>query len=125
MTAPTPNTVAWFQIGSDNPEQVKSFYADLFGWSYLADPDFDGNYDMVTYPGNPQPRGGIARTPDSTANHAIFYVLVTDVAATIATAEKLGAKIEAPLTKTPSGLIFAELRDTSGNHFGVFTPPPA
>lgn len=123
MTA--PNTVAWFQIGSDQPEQVKSFYAGLFGWSYTADPAFDGNYDLVTYPGSPVPAGGIARTHDSKANHAIFYVLVTDVAATVATAETLGAKVQVPVTKAPSGLIFAELRDTSGNHFGVFTPAPA
>ncbi|WP_330181283.1 VOC family protein [Nocardia sp. NBC_01503] len=122
MTAPVPNTVAWFQIGSDQPEQVKTFYNGLFGWSFLSDPNFNGNYDLVTYPGNPVPQGGVARMHDSEANHAIFYVLVTDVAATVATAETLGAKIQVPVTTTPNGLIFAELRDTSGNHFGVFTP---
>lgn len=125
MTAPTPNSVAWFQIGSDQPEQLKTFYAGLFGWNYTSDPDFDGNYDLVSYPGNPQPRGGIARVHDSSANHAIFSVLVTDVAATIAAAENLGAKVLVPLTTTKSGLTFAELRDTAGNHFGIFTPAQA
>lgn len=125
MTAPMPNTVAWFQIGSNEPEQVKAFYGDLFGWNFTADPNFGGNYDLVTYPGGVIPQGGVARTPDSAANHAIFYVIVADVAATVADAERLGAKVQVPITKTPNGLIFAELLDTSGSHFGVFTPAPA
>jgi predicted enzyme related to lactoylglutathione lyase len=28
-----------------------------------------------------------------------------------------------PRTSTPNGLTFADLQDSAGNHFGVFTPP--
>jgi hypothetical protein len=30
-----------------------------------------------------------------------------------------------PPTTSKNGLVFADLHDPVGNHFGVFTPPPA
>lgn len=123
MTTPTYNTVSWFQVGSDQPEQVKKFYGDLFGWAFAADPHSPG-YDLIRYPGNDIPYGGIAHTAEASANHAIFLVIVADVAATVAAAERLGGKIAVPPTTAPDGLVFAHLQDTSGNHFGVFSPAP-
>ncbi|MFJ4650099.1 VOC family protein [Nocardia sp. NPDC088792] len=122
MTAPAINTVAWFQIGSDTPEEAKSFYNNLFGWTFASDPDLGGTYDLATYAGGDHAVGGITHTDDAAANHAIFFVLVADVAATVAEAERLGAKIDVPVVTTPSGLVFAHLLDTSGNRFGVFNP---
>jgi predicted enzyme related to lactoylglutathione lyase len=43
----------------------------------------------------------------------------------VAETERLGGKVLAPPTTGPDGLVFAHLLDPSGNHFGVFTPPPA
>ncbi|NNH68587.1 VOC family protein [Nocardia uniformis] len=120
MTMPAYNTVSWFQVGSDKPEQVEKFYGELFGWSFAPDPNTEG-YDLISYRGNEVPAGGIAHTPDA-ANHATFFVLVQDVAATVAEAERLGAKVLAPPKTSKDGLVFAHLADTSGNNFGVFTP---
>jgi predicted enzyme related to lactoylglutathione lyase len=124
MTAPAHNTVAWFQIGSDDPDTAKKFYGELFGWTFASIPQLGDNYDLASYPGADQPSGGVAHVPDAAANHAIFCVLVADVAATVAAAQNLGATVRVPATAMPSGLVFAELLDTSGNHFGVFTPAP-
>jgi predicted enzyme related to lactoylglutathione lyase len=125
MTAPAFNTVAWFQVGSDEPDRVKTFYRELFGWSFAADSNGGGAYDLVRFPGSGEPRGGVTHTPDPSGNHAVFFVLVSDVAATVAAAEHNGGKIAVPPVTTPDGLIFAHILDTSGNRFGVFTPPPA
>ncbi|MEU1207637.1 VOC family protein [Nocardia sp. NPDC005825] len=125
MTTPPFNTVAWFQVGSDQPDSVKTFYNGLFGWNFAQDPDQDSGYDLITYPGNEMPAGGLAHVDDASANHAIFYVLVQDVAATLATAEKQGGKVFLQPMTAKNGLVFAELLDTSGNRFGVFSPPPA
>lgn len=122
MTAPAHNTVAWFQIGSDDPDTAKKFYGELFGWSFGADPQFGGSYDLVSYAGSDRPAGGLSHTPDADGNHAIFFVLVADVAASVAAAQRLGATVRVPVTTSPDGLVFAELIDNSGNHFGVFTP---
>ncbi|WP_194817224.1 VOC family protein [Nocardia sp. XZ_19_385] len=123
MTTPAINTVSWFQIGSDRPEQAQQFYGELFGWNFTADPNLEG-YDLINYPGSDIPSGGIAHSPDASANHAIFLVLVQDVAATVAHSERLGGKVIQPPTTSPDGLVFAYLDDTSGNRFGVFTPAP-
>ncbi|MFJ9369125.1 VOC family protein [Nocardia sp. NPDC101769] len=125
MTTPPFNTVAWFQVGSNEPEQVKAFYRELFGWNFAPDPDEDGKYDIVTYPGKEMPAGGIAHQDDASGNHAIFYVLVRDVPAVLAAAEKEGGKVFLQPVTAKNGLVFAELLDTSGNRFGVFSPSPA
>ncbi|MEV0293014.1 VOC family protein [Nocardia sp. NPDC050710] len=123
MSTPLENTVTWFQVGSDKPEEVEKFYGGLFGWNFTPDPNSDG-YDLITYPGSDTPSGGIAHAPDAAANHATFLVLVADVAATIAAAESLGGKVLVPPTTSKDGLVFAHILDTSGNNFGVFTPAP-
>jgi predicted enzyme related to lactoylglutathione lyase len=123
MSTPAFNTVTWFQVGSNEPEQAKSFYGDLFGWSFVSDPSSDGRYNLIRYADSDIPVGGIGHTEDATDNHAIFFVEVADVTATVAEAERLGAKVLVPPNK--SGLVIAHLMDTSGNRFGVFTPPAA
>ena len=123
-TAPAPNTVAWFQIGTEDPAAAHEFYGGLFGWNVVTDPDSPG-YDLISYAGAGHPAGGIARTEGGAANHATFLVLVEDVAATCTQAEHLGGKILNPPVTTPNGLVFAHLLDRSGNRFGVFTPPSA
>jgi uncharacterized protein len=122
MTVPAFNTVAWFQVGTDAPEEARRFYGDMFGWTFTSDPNSEG-YDLVSYPGADMPSGGIAHVPDASANHAIFYVLVQDVDAACAEAEKHGGKVAGPATTTGNGLKFAHLADPSGNQFAVFTPP--
>jgi predicted enzyme related to lactoylglutathione lyase len=121
-TAPAPNTVAWFQIGTEDPAAAREFYGGLFGWSFAADPDSQG-YDLVSYTGSERPSGGVMRTAGGAENHATFLVLVDDVAAVCARAEQLGGKVLNPPVTTPDGLVFADLLDRSGNRIGVYTEP--
>lgn len=121
----TSGTVAWFQIGTTDPDAAKKFYGDLFGWSFAPDPNSGGRYHNVSYPGAEHPSGGIVDTGGLQPNHAIFLVQVDDVAAAVSAVEGLGGKVLAPPTTTPNGLTFADLQDSAGNHFGIFTPPAA
>ncbi|MER7563168.1 VOC family protein [Streptomyces sp. NPDC097941] len=57
------------------------------------------------------------------ANYAIFYVLVQDVTATVERAGELGAEVLMEPVSDSAGFTFARLRDTAGNHFGVFSVP--
>jgi uncharacterized protein len=125
MNAPACNTVAWFQVGTTGAGQAKRFHGDVFGWRYTLDPDSEGNYHLVSYPGAGTPSGGIFGTGGESPGHAIFLVVVQDVAAVCAQVERLGGKVLVPPTTSKDGLVFADVRDPAGNHFGVFTPPPA
>lgn len=118
------NTVNWVEIGTDRPEEAERFYGELFGWTFGADGSAGRPYRTIAAGGD-RPVGGLFDTRGEAPNYAIFYVVVRDVAATVAKAESLGAKTIVPTTTTGDGLVFAHLRDTAGSHFGVFTPPPA
>jgi hypothetical protein len=118
-------TVGWIQVDTDNPEDAKRFYGELFDWTFATDENSGGKYHMVTRKGANEPHGGIFDTGGDTPNQATFWMEVSDIAATIAAAERLGGKALFGPTTLPSGLVTAELRDPSGNAIGVFTPPGA
>ncbi|MFG2068001.1 VOC family protein [Micromonospora tulbaghiae] len=112
--------VAWFEIGSDRPDEVQRFYAEMFGWSF--EQGGPGGSYRQTAAGGERGIGGAIRDTDD-GNYATFYAQVDDVAETCRRAEKAGGTVlTAPVT-TPAGLVRAMLRDPSGNLFGVFTPP--
>jgi len=121
----TPNTLAWFEVATDDPDTAASFYADLFGWTFspIADPATTGmDYRVAALPGG-APFGGVAATGGAMPGHGIFYIAVTDVAATCTAVERLGGKVVSKEVAPPVGPPFAYLRDPVGSLFGVFTPP--
>ncbi|MDN3354953.1 VOC family protein [Actinomadura sp. DC4] len=119
MSAQRYNAVEWFEVGTDRPEDVKKFYGELFGWTFTG----AGQYSEITTPGSDHVSGGVFDSQGAFPSYAIFYVTVEDVAATLSKAEALGAKVLVPATTSPDGLVFAQLQDATGNHFGIFTPP--
>ncbi|MBF6170901.1 VOC family protein [Nocardia blacklockiae] len=122
---PAFDTVAWFQVGTADPAAAQRFYGELFGWTFRTDPGSGEGYDLVSYADSRIPSGGIAHLDESDTPHAVFCVVVRDVAATTTRALDLGAKVLVPAVTTPDGLTFAHLLDADGNRFMVFTPAPA
>jgi uncharacterized protein len=121
----TPNTLAWFEVATDAPDTATSFYAGLFGWQFspFADPETTGiDYRLAALPGSDVPFGGVAATGGAMPAHAVFFIAVTDVAATCESAEQLGGKVVSKELAPPAGPPFAYLRDAVGSLFGVFTP---
>ena len=123
------NGIAWFEIGTDEPAVAERFYGEVFGWTFADDDNSssaDGTaYRIVTTPAEGGLRGGLFATGGTVPNYAVFTVLVEDTAATCAQAEAAGGKVLVAPQTEPGGLTFAHLLDPSGNHFGVFTPPPS
>ena len=122
----TPNTLAWFEVATDDPDTATSFYADLFGWTFssFADPETTGmDYRVAALPGSDVPFGGVVATGGAQPAHAVFYIAVSDVAATCDAAEQLGGKVVGKELEPVAGPPFAYLRDAVGSLFGVFTPP--
>jgi predicted enzyme related to lactoylglutathione lyase len=120
MSAPTQNTVAWFEIGTPDVESAKAFYGPLFGWSFAP----DGGYTLITAPDAAGPSGGIFNTEGRIPPYAVFVVQVADVAATAARTEELGGKVVvAPMT-LEDGMVVAYLTDPNGSMFALFSPKP-
>jgi predicted enzyme related to lactoylglutathione lyase len=128
MTTPTPNTLACFEVAADDPDGAERFYSDLFDWKFTPDPVSAGiglDYRITTSPGTGAPMGGVMKTQNGMPGHAVFHIVVADVAATCTAAEELGGSVVAKEVSPPAGPAFAYLKDPGGNMFGVFTPPPA
>jgi uncharacterized protein len=127
MSTPTtsPAPVAWFEIATDDPETARSFYGELFGWTF----ELQGPYSMITTGPDHPLKGGIQDTsaplPSGTPrSYAVPYVMVPDVAGTCGRLEDLGGKVTVGATEDPQGLVYALVNDPSGNLFGLFSPPP-
>jgi predicted enzyme related to lactoylglutathione lyase len=128
MTAPTPNTVTWFEIATDDPETAERFYGSLFGWTFESDAgSAEGgmDYRMINYPGGGRPAGGLFNTAGELPPHGVFTIAVDDLTDTCERVEKLGGKVVFSQTETKGGPPFAYVQDPAGNLFGLFTPVTA
>src|SRR5260370_36049107 len=88
MDAPAYNTVAWFQVGTTDAGEAKRFYGDLFGWRDTLDPNSEGRYHLVSYPGADAPSGGVFDTGGQVPNPAVFHGWVPDVCPACAHGER-------------------------------------
>lgn len=121
---PANDTVAWFQIGTSDSAAAQQFYGDLFGWTFREDPGSGPGYQLVGYPEQPAPVGGITPVDQGEPRYAAFCVQVADVEQTCTRAAELGGKVVQSAQRTPRGLLSAHLLDADGNRFVVFTPAP-
>ena len=76
-TAPAPNTVTWFQIGTEDPAAAGEFYGGLFGWSLAPDPATE-DYQLISYRGAERASGGIMRTAGGAENHATVFCITPE-----------------------------------------------
>jgi predicted enzyme related to lactoylglutathione lyase len=116
------NGIGWFQIGVPDMTAAQRFYGDLFGWTFTED---SPQYHIVATPVEESIKGGIWNTGGEVPNHAIFCVEVEDVADTVRRTEAAGGKVIVPVTTGKDGLVFADVLDPFGNHFGVYSPAPS
>jgi predicted enzyme related to lactoylglutathione lyase len=115
--------VTWFEIGSADSAATQAFYGRLFGWTFAGDDDSGMDYTMIS--AGDGIKGGIFGTHGEIPSYAIFYVEVPDVATTCREADEAGGKVLVEPTSTPDGLVFAQVLDPFGNHFGLYSPPSA
>jgi uncharacterized protein len=85
--------VVHFEIIGKDPDRLKGYYAELFGWE--IDSSNPMGYGLVPREGNTNADGvgiggGVAGGPEGYEGHVTFYVEVPDVEAALAKAESLG-----------------------------------
>jgi hypothetical protein len=121
------NPVVHFEIIGTNPERLRSYFGELFGWSFdssspvaaaVSESTNYGFVDRVAAPdgsGIPGGVGGGAGYPP----HAMFYVGVADVEAALREAERLGGKRHLGPERAPTGLVIGHFTDPEGNLIGL------
>jgi len=109
------------EFSSIDREADGNFYSELFGWKVTQDPHL--NY--ATFEPQTGVGGGLNPVTESyPAGTVTAYVGTDDIDATLAKAEKLGAKTLVPKSEIPGMGWFALIADLSGNKIGLYTPLP-
>ena len=102
------HNVSYVELHTQNIEQAKGFYGELFGWKFKTVP-MTPRYENIE---GPQP-GGLMEEP-SGSGYWLQYVNVEDVTASAKKAEKLGGKVLKPKTEVPGMGWFAIVADPAG-----------
>lgn len=111
------NPVTQFQMLSAKPDETAAFYSSLFGWTTSADNTI--GYRQIDTGSKEGIQGGIWPAPLQAANFVQLFIGVEDVGASVAAAERLGAKVLIPPTVLPGGDEMAVLHDPHGMAFAV------
>jgi len=118
--------VVHFEIIGRDPEQLKTYYSDLFGWK--IDSNNPMSYGMVSRDDNDIPAegaigGGIGGPgPDGYPGHVTFYVAVPDVEESLAKAESLGGSRVMGPEKVMDMVEIGLFNDPEGHLVGVVKP---
>jgi uncharacterized protein len=119
--------VVHFEIIGNDPEKLRSYYGDLFGWEFdmpspvareVSEPGSYGFLNLVTSEDGTGIRGGVGGGPGY-QSRAVFYVQVPNVEAALQRAERLGGtRVMGPAT-SPNGLVVGHFTDPEGTLIGV------
>jgi predicted enzyme related to lactoylglutathione lyase len=124
------NPVVHFEIIGRDPEKLRNYFGELFGWSFdssspvaeaVSEPSNYGFVDRATTPDGTGIPGGIGGGAGYPA-HVLFYVGVPDVEAALREAERLGGKRRLGPERAPTGLVIGHFTDPEGNLIGVAGP---
>jgi uncharacterized protein len=115
--------VVHFEIIGKDPEKLRSYYSDLFGWEF--DSDNPMNYGTVQRDGNTNAEGigiggGVGAGPEAYPGHVTFYVEVPDVEAALAKAASLGGSRMMGPDKVTEGVEIGLFNDPEGHVIGLF-----
>lgn len=118
-TSYDPGTPSWIDIGSRDVPKTAAFYTALFGWEADDLGEEAGHYTIFKLNGlSVAAAGPMMNDADNPA--WMTYVSVTDVDASVATAESSGAKVlMAPMDVMTAGRM-AVLLDATGAAFSMW-----
>jgi predicted enzyme related to lactoylglutathione lyase len=124
---PTARPVVHFEVVGRDPDHLRQYYGDLFGWTFdtpspvaaeVSEADRYGFIDLITADDGTGIRGGVGGG-EGYDSHALFYVAVDDVEAALQRAEALGGRrVLGPVT-SPKGLVVGQFTDPEGSLIGV------
>jgi predicted enzyme related to lactoylglutathione lyase len=107
-TTLTPAPIVFFDIAGPNAGQLKSFYANLFGWGL-------GGSDKLTLPVESPLPAAFREDPVEKR----IYIGVPDVAKKLDEIKSRGGSIDAPRFVVPGVAVIALFKDPAGNPMGL------
>ena len=112
--------VVHFEVIGKNPDTLRSYYGQLFGWTFG---ERMGPTDYTTVQDPNGIGGGIGGVPEGYDGHVTFYVQVENVGDSLAQAESLGGRRMMGPDEVPGvGILIGLLQDPEGHVIGVMSP---
>lgn len=125
------NAVQHFEIYADDPEKLKQFYQQVFGWKINGVPGMEywmiqaapvGDKGMPTEPGTIN--GGLMKRPMPEARMWINYVTVGSVDETVKQIQRRGGQVVRARFAIPKMGWAAIVTDPEMNTFGLWQNDP-
>jgi uncharacterized protein len=119
--------VVHFEIYTDDPDAIRPFYQDVFGWKFQK---FEGGpmeYWLVTTGADKEPgiNGGLCRPRKGQTPGTLNTIGVSSLDESIKKIERCGGKICMPKMAIPGVGWLAYAADPAGNVFGILEPDTA
>ncbi|MEO6420567.1 MAG: VOC family protein [Polyangiaceae bacterium] len=120
-----PGEFVWSELLTTDHEAAFTFYSALFGWQKVRDFDMGAMGMYLIYSVGGRELGGMFTKPkDMPAPPGFwFYIMVSDLDATIACATSKGAKLMNGPMSVPGGARIAQLSDPQGARFALHENP--
>ena len=122
----TPGTFSWTDLSTTDQEAAKSFYGDLFGWTYFDAPvDETSVYTMASV--GDKMVAAISGQPEQQRQAGVppswnSYVTVENADESAARATELGANVHAPPFDVMEAGRMAVIQDPQGAYFMIWQP---
>ncbi|MFN2590772.1 MAG: VOC family protein [Actinomycetota bacterium] len=113
--------VDWFDILGPDGDALRSFYGNLFGWSFEQYGTGGPPYWTIDTGAGSGSAGGVGQSQDGQAQLNV-YAHVDDVQKYVEQAEAAGGTTLVPPTKATDTLTFGIISEPKGTRFGLYTP---
>jgi uncharacterized protein len=115
------NPVVYFEILGKDPQKLRTFYHEAFGWKIGAPVPGSGiaDYTQVDAQGHGID-GGIGALPENGyTGHVTFYIGVSDMAQAFKDIEARGGKHMMGPDQVPNGPLIGLFKDPGGHTIGL------
>jgi len=113
----------WNELATPNVQAAKDFYGKVFDWEFTDYPMGETTYTMMKMKGKKEFAGIWAIPKDQQKQippHWMSYILVENLDASLAKAQKNGASVVKPATQAGEIGRFAIITDPTGAHIALW-----
>jgi predicted enzyme related to lactoylglutathione lyase len=117
-----PGTFVWHDLVTDNLTACRTFYGELFGWTFEAGKGVDPDYTIIRH--NGLPIGGIVIPRQAATSQWLSYVVVADVDKAVDAFRQSGGQVFRGPLNARGDLRVAAVADAQGAAIGLASRGP-
>jgi len=126
------DSVRHFELPVDDMQRAEAFYAAAFGWTSMAPPGMEGQYELVTtaeageshQPAGPGRVNGALYLRASPDAGTLLSIEVDAIEEAIARVLAAGGEVALPVRDVTGYGYYARVRDSEGNLLVLWQPTP-